>query len=221
MKILLPVFLLLTTCGAAYAQHSHSPPESAEPIALVSGLGNHHHRVSTGHPEAQRFFDQGLAFVYAFNYADARRSFRRASELDPQMAMAYWGLALALGSNINHDIDAEGQKEPYEAVQKALALSSGVPDEERRYIEALAKRYSVEPAADLRQLAVDYKDAMGALAGLYPDDPDAATLYAESLMNLRPWKLWDADGRAAEGTEEITSVLEAVLRRHPDRKSVV
>lgn len=216
MKLLLPVLIFITTCVAAHAQHFHSAPESAEPITLMSGLGNHHHPVNTSRPEAQRFFDQGLAFIYAFNYTDARRSFRRASELDPRMAMAHWGLALALGPNINRDIDAEGERAPYEAVQKALALSTGAPENERRYIEALAKRYSVEPTADLRRLAVAYKDAMGALVKLYPDDADAATLYAESLMNLRPWRLWDADGRAAEGTEEIISVLEAVLRRHPN-----
>jgi tetratricopeptide (TPR) repeat protein len=182
----------------------------------MSGLGDLHHRVSTSQPEAQRFFDQGLTLIYAFNYPDARRSFQRAAELDPQMAMAYWGVALSLGSNINREIDAAGQKAPFEAIRKALELSARAPEHERLYIEALAKRYSVEPNANLKQLAIDYKDAMGALVKRYPDDADAATLYAESLMNLRPWKLWSAEGKPAEGTEEIMSELEAVLRRQPN-----
>ncbi|MGB7924505.1 MAG: hypothetical protein WCF57_14785 [Pyrinomonadaceae bacterium] len=216
MRTLLRILLLLSICGTALSQHSHSSVDATNPIALMSDLGDLHHRVSTGNTEAQRFFDQGLTLVYAFNYPDARRSFQRAAELDPRMAMAYWGVALSLGPNINHDIDAEGEKAPVEAISRALALSASAPEHERLYIEALAKRYSVAPQANLKQLAIDYKDAMGALAKRYPDDADAATLYAESLMNLRPWKLWHADGKPADGTEEITSVLEAVLRRNPN-----
>ena len=216
MKILLPLVLLLATCGGAFAQHSHSSAEAAGPIILMTGLGELHHPVATNNAEAQRFFDQGLTLVYAFNYGDARRSFQRAAELDPQMPMALWGLALAFGPNINQDIDAEGEKEPVAAIAKALELSAAAPLRERLYIQALAKRYSIAPNANLKQLAIDYKDAMKALAKRFPDDPDAATLYAESLMNLRPWKLWTLDGKPAAGTTEITSVLEAVLRRHPN-----
>jgi tetratricopeptide (TPR) repeat protein len=186
------------------------------PIALLTGLGDLRHRVATNNADAQRFFNQGLTLVYAFNYADARRSFQRAAELDPRMPMAYWGLALAYGPNINQDIDADGEKEPFAAISKAQALSATAPARERLYIQALAKRYSIAPGANLRQLAVDYKDAMKALVKLDADDADAATLYAESLMNLRPWKLWRADGQPAEETAEIMSVLEAVLRRHPN-----
>jgi tetratricopeptide (TPR) repeat protein len=216
MRIVLAVLILLSSCGVALSQHAHDAPESNAAATLMSGLGDLHHEVSTNSEGAQRFFDQGLALVYAFNYPDARRSFQHAAELDPRMAMAYWGLALAGGPNINQDIDAEGEKEPFEAVQKALALSGNASESEQLYIKALAKRYSTEPQADLKQLAIDYKDAMGAVAKLLPDDPDAATLYAESLMNLRSWKLWTVDGKPAEGTEEIMSVLESVLRRHPN-----
>ena len=130
--------------------------------------------------------------------------------------MAHWGIALALGPNINLDVDPEREKAAYEAAQKALALAANAPENERAYIAAVAKRYSNDPKADLKQLAVDYKNAMGRLVTSYPDDLDAATLYAESAMNLRPWQLWTADGKPAEGTEEIVAMLESVLRRDPN-----
>src|SRR5207237_4353241 len=110
--------------------------------------------------------------------------------------------------NINPDLQAETEKAPYEAAQKGLALSPHAPGNERDYIAALAKRYSSDPKADLKKLAVDYKNAMGELARKYPDDLDAATLYAESAMDLRPWALWGADGKPAEGTPDIEAVLE-------------
>src|SRR5258705_9262902 len=149
----------------ASPQHDdHKAAESKEkPAALVSGMGTHHHPVSTTKPEAQKFFDQGFAFVYAFNHDEAIRSFKRAAEIDPDLAMAYWGIALALGPNINLDVDPEREKAAYEAVQKARALAARAPENERAYIEALAKRYSIDPKADLKQLAVDYKNAMGEL----------------------------------------------------------
>jgi len=187
-----------------------------KPATLLAGMGSVYHPVATANPEAQKFFNQGLAFVYAFNHDEAIRSFKRASELDPTMAMAYWGIALALGPNINLDVDPAREKAAFEAAQKALALSAKSPENERAYIEAVAKRYSIDPNADLKKLAVDYKNAMGALVTRYPDDLNAATLYAESAMNLRPWRLWSPDGQPAEGTEEIVAVLESVLRRDPN-----
>jgi hypothetical protein len=211
----LTLFFLLISLPAL-AQHRHALPENTRPVTLVNGLGENHHPVSTKNAEAQRFFDQGLLLVYAFNHAEAVRSFKRALELDPQLAMAHWGIALALGPNINASIDAEGEKAAYDALQKALSLSGSAPENERAYIRALAKRYSIAPGADLKKLAVDYRDAMRELASAYPDDLDAATLYAESAMDLRPWKLWTSDGKPAEGTEEIVLVLESVLRRNPN-----
>jgi pimeloyl-ACP methyl ester carboxylesterase/tetratricopeptide (TPR) repeat protein len=156
-----------------------------------------------------------LAYVYAFNHEEAVRSFKRAAELDPSLAMARWGVALALGSNYNLQADAPQLKRAYENVRQALALAAKASARERAYIEALAKRYSNDPQADPRQLAADYKAAMSELVKRYPDDLDAATLYAESMMNLRPWKLWSPDGTPAEGTTEIVAVLESVLRRDP------
>ena len=183
---------------------------------LIPGLGQHHHTISTKNPEAQRFFDQGLTLVFGFNHEEAARSFRRASELDPQSAMAFWGVALALGPCINLDVDAPHEKAAYEAVQKALLLAPGATERERAYVQALAERYSSDPKVDLRNLDVQYANAMRELHQHYPDDLDAATLFAESLMDLHPWKQWTLDGRPTEGTEEIIAVLESVLRRDPN-----
>jgi tetratricopeptide (TPR) repeat protein len=216
---MLTLAFALASSISLYAQnhsadaHRISDPK---PASLMTGLGSHHHPVATGNAEAQRFFDQGLTLVYAFNHEEAIRSFKRAAELDPQLAMAHWGIALALGPNINLDVDPAREKAAYEAVRKALSMSAKAPENERAYIEALAKRYSIEPGADLKRLAVDYKNAMGELSKRYPDDLDAATLYAESMMNLRPWQLWSKDGLPAEGTLEIVAVLESVLKRNPN-----
>jgi tetratricopeptide (TPR) repeat protein len=215
----LPLALLLASSTAVYSQnhstqmHKASDERSA---SLMTGLGSHHHTVSTDNAEAQRFFDQGLTLIYAFNHEEAIRSFKRAAELDPQLAMAHWGIALALGPNINLDVDPAREKAAYEAAQQALSLAAKAPENERAYIEALVKRYSIDPKADLKKLAVDYKNAMGEMVKRYPDDLDAATLYAESMMNLRPWQLWSKDGKPAEDTEEIIMVLESVLRRNPN-----
>jgi tetratricopeptide (TPR) repeat protein len=179
-------------------------------------LGHHHHTISTKSPEGQRFFDQGLTLVFAFNHEEAARAFKRASELDPQSAMAFWGVALALGPCINLDVDPPQEKAAYEAIQKAKSLAVGGTESERAYVQALAKRYSSDPKIDLRKLDVEYANAMRELSKQYPDDLDAATLYAESLMDLHPWKLWSLDGRPSEGTEEIVAVLESVLRRDPN-----
>ena len=217
-NLILSFVLTIGLCTVARTQHTaHKAEESkASRAELVPGMGTHHHPTSTTKPEAQKFFDQGFAFVYAFNHDEAIRSFKRAAELDPELAMAYWGIALALGPNINLDVDPEREKAAYEAVQKAISLAAKAPENERAYIEALAKRYSIDPRADLKQLAVDYKNVMGELVRKFPDDLDAATLYAESAMDLRPWKFWTADGKPAEGTEEIVATLESVLRRDPN-----
>jgi tetratricopeptide (TPR) repeat protein len=207
MKLLAAVFVFFVSVCSLFAQ-SNSP-------VLIPGLGHHHHTISTKNPEAQRFFDQGLILVFAFNHEEAARAFTRASELDPQSAMAFWGVALALGPCINLDVDPPHEKAAYEALQKALFLAPGATESERAYIQALAKRYSSDPKIELRKLDIEYAHAMREMSKHYPDDLDAATLYAESLMDLHPWKLWSLDGRPTEGTEEIVAVLESVLRRDP------
>ncbi len=218
-KLIFALTFSLSLCMLTFAQHSgHSNKTDTgeKPATYIPGMSSHHHPVSTSNAEAQKFFDQGLRFVYAFNHEEAIRSFRQAAKLDPNLAMAHWGIALALGPNINLDVDPAREKAAYEAAQKALALAAKAPENERAFIEALVKRYSIDPKADLKQLAVDYKNAMGDVVRRYPDDLDAATLFAESAMNLRPWQLWTADGKPAEGTEEIVAVLESVLRRDPN-----
>ena len=216
------LFLLFSTTVLAQQSDMQTNMSSGErPVELLSGLGSLHHPASTKNPEAQRYFDQGLRMIYGFNHEEAVRSFKRAAELDPQMAMAWWGVAYALGPNINLDVDPDREKAAYEAVQKALTLSQNAPANEQAYIKALARRYSNDPKADLKRLAADYKNAMGELSRIYPADLDAATLYAESMMDLRPWKLWSADGKPAEGTEEIVAVLESVLKRNPNHPGAI
>jgi tetratricopeptide (TPR) repeat protein len=214
-------FLLIVGIGPVLAAPlnnlaGETKPKAAPPARLMSGLGNVHHPVSTTNKQAQRFFDQGLNFVYGFNHDEARRSFEQAARLDPKLAMAWWGVALTLGPNYNLPVDPEREKAGYDAVQKALSLQANASEPERAYINALVVRYSNDPKPDLHQLDRAYKDAMSKLAAHYPDDLDAATLYAESIMNLNPWHLWSPDGKPAEGTEEIVSVLESVLKRDPN-----
>ena len=215
MKHLFLVILLLLPV-TVYSQHGHAPAKEPPPAALATGLGDINHPVSTNNAEAQQFFNQGLAYMYAFNHEEAVRSFKQAAKLDPQLAMAYWGASLALGSNYNVPAAGPALVEAYSHLQKAIELAPKASEHERAYIDALSKRYSADLQADQNKLAVDYKNAMGALAKRYPDDLDAATLYAESMMNLRPWKLWSRDGNPAPETLEIVSVLEGVLRRNPN-----
>jgi pimeloyl-ACP methyl ester carboxylesterase/tetratricopeptide (TPR) repeat protein len=208
--------ILLIFPVAVFGQHSHAPATAPVPVTLEAGLGDIDHPVSTANAEAQKFFNQGLAYIYAFNHEEAVRSFRQAAQLDPELAMAYWGVAISLGSNYNVPADGPALLEAYSSLQKAVALAPKASEHDRAYINALAKRYSADISADQRKLALDYKNAMGELARNYPDDLDAATLYAESMMNLNPWKLWTLDGKPAEGTLEIVSVLEGVMRRNPN-----
>jgi len=217
--------------GAAAAQpagHAHAPaaapaelgataqPAGSARAPLFDNLGTHHHEIKTASPQAQRYFDQGLRLVYGFNHDEAERAFREAARLDPQCAMAWWGVALTLGPNINLPIDPERNRAAYEAIQKALALQPQASEREAAYIQALAKRYSLAPDASRDDLDRAYARVMGDVSRRYPDDLDAATLYAESLMDLRPWRLWTPDGKPAEGTAEIVAVLESVLKRSPD-----
>ena len=224
MKCLILACLLASLCGVAAAQHRHNDGSPSQfspcsrqyaPATLLPGLGNLNHPVSTKNPDAQRFFNQGLTLVYGFNHEEAARSFRRAAELDPTLAMAYWGIALSVGPNINIDIDPDCERFAYEAVQTAQRLA-GAPTtspSDRAYVRALAARYTNAPNPDLQQLSVNYMVAMGDLVRAFPNDLDAATLYAESIMDLRPWKLWDNCGKPAHDTDEILRLIASVLSR--------
>src|SRR5436190_828119 len=219
MKVAVLVCLVTSTfVHPSFAQtHQHGAAPSA-PATLRPGLGSYHFEITTTNPDAQKFFDQGLTLVYGFNHGGAIRMFSRAAELDPAAPMPLWGVALALGPHINNpDIDPEAEKRAAETIAraKALAEKAGTP-RERALIDALVVRYSSAPSPDLRQLDRAYKDAMAGLARRLPEDPDVQTLYAESMMDLRPWTLWAIDGTPSDLTPEIVSTLEGVLRRTPD-----
>jgi tetratricopeptide (TPR) repeat protein len=184
-------------------------------VPLYTNLGSHHKTISTKVPATQQYFDQGLRLVYGFNHAEAIRAFTRAAELDPTCAMCYWGIALAYGPHVNAPMDQPSGVAAYAALQKARALASGATPTERAYIEAVGQRYAAEPPADRTQLDTQYALAMGILASNYPDDLDAATLYAEALMDLRPWNYWRPDGTPYPGTEEIVRQLKKVIARNP------
>jgi tetratricopeptide (TPR) repeat protein len=217
------VFLTLVTLFAASApasltaapQHDHAA-SGASAVCTANGFGKVHHPVKTSNPQAQRLFEQAMALDYGFNHGQAEQCFREAARLDPNMPMAYWGIALVLGTNYNLPVDDAREKLAYENVQKALALSANGPRNERDYIEALAKRYTNSPNPDYDRLEAAYHDAMREVYQSYPSDLDAATLFAESGMNLHPWQLYDREGQPAPGTDEIVAVLESVLKRDPN-----
>ena len=162
---MLAAWFLGAALGAtAPAQHDHADDKASRPVTLDAGLSGVHHPIQTKSAEAQKFFDQGLTLIYASNHEEAVRSFEKAAELDPDSPMPLWGIALALGPNINQDVDVTREQAAYEAVQRAVKLAVGAPENERAYVAALVKRYSNDPKADLKALAVVYKDAMRALA---------------------------------------------------------
>ena len=210
-------------CGACSSPAAPpASPASAGAAALLAvsaddpGFGRHHHAIHTTSADAQRAFDRGFDFVFGFNHEEAAKAFAKAAELDPSAAMPLWGVAWAIGPNYNLDIDDARSKQAYDAMQKAVTLAKDGPPEERAYVEAMAIRFSPDPKADRAALARQYSERMGAVMRQYPDDLDAATLYAESLMNLKAWKLWTLDGAPADRTEEIVRVLEGVLARDPN-----
>ena len=198
---------------------SAGPARADAPEPLFEGRGGFSRPVSTASPEAQRYFDQGLAFMYAFNHDEAIRSFRRAAELDPTCAMAFWGVAIANGPHINNPVVPEERaKAAWEALGRAKALAAGASPVERALIEALGARYALPQPEDRKPLEQAYADAMRKAWAAYPKDPDVGALFAESLADLRPWDLWTADGTPQPGTEELVATLEAVLAlapRHP------
>ncbi len=207
--------LCLCVISRSQQHQPHQPNSQPKPAALVSGIGDLHHPVSTSNLEAQKFFDQGLRFIYAFNHDEAARSFQRAAELDPKLAMAYWGIAEAVGPNYNDPADPDRFKKAHEAIAKAEELSASASASDKAYIAAMATRFPADPSADHRQAAEDYHAAMRELVKQFPDDLDAAALFAEAGMTLHPWGLWHPDGSPELGTEEIVATLESVLKRDP------
>lgn len=211
--------------GSALAQapsHQHyadtkeaqQPSPSGQLAPRLQNLGTHTFPVTTRSAQAQLFINQGLNLSYGFNHAEAGRSFREAARLDPECAMAYWGQALVLGPNINAAMDPADEPKAYELIQKAVALKAGASERERAYIDALAQRYSGR-AADRTARDRAYAAAMADVVRRFPDDLDAAALYAEAVMDLRPWGYWMPDGTPYEGTREVVALLESVMQRNP------
>ena len=213
-KLVRVILLCFPLSGVAFAQDHHASSGKTADLGLTA-VGRQHHPIQTKSKEAQDYFDQGLTLVYGFNHEEAARSFQKAAQLDPASPMPLWGIALAVGPNYNQDVDAERERQAFEAIQRATKLAENAPQVERDYVTALAARYSGDVNPDYKRLAKDYAGQMRELAKKYPDDLDAATFYAESLMNLNPWKLWSLDGAPGENTEEIVRVLEDVLARDP------
>ncbi len=222
MKLPVCVLLAFVLCGSIIAQQHpmHSQP-AAKKATLMTGLGDLHHPVTTSNPEAQKFFDQGMRLIYAFNHEEAAGSFERAAELDSKMAMAYWGLAEAVGPNYNDPADPDRYKKAHDAIAKAEALAANASPSEKAYIAAMALRFPADTAADHRLAAERYRNAMGDVVKQFPDDLDAATLFAEAGMDLHPWGLWRKDGTPEGGTEDIIAALESVLKRDPNHMGAI
>jgi tetratricopeptide (TPR) repeat protein len=192
-----------------------TPAATASRAPLFDGMGDYHFAVSTKSDLAQRYFDQGMTLGFGFNHAEAARSFREASRLDPECAMCSWGLALVLGPNINVGMSPDDVPEAWRAIREAQRLAPAATARERAYIEALATRYAAEPGADRSGLDRAYADAMRQVMRRFPEDVDAAALFAEAVMDKNPWNYWEADGSPREFTPELLAVLESVISREP------
>jgi hypothetical protein len=178
------------------------------PIApRLQNLGTHRFKVTTASSRAQLFINQGVNLAYGFNHAEAARAFAEAARLDPNCAMAYWGHALVLGPNINAPMDPEDEHKAYELAQKALSLKSKASRREQAYIDAVAARYTGR-AEDRQKADRAFAEAMKGLVAAYPGDLDAKAMYAESLMDLRPWNYWTRDGQPYAETREVQAVLQ-------------
>jgi len=202
---------------------SASPPLPSSPanqperaVPFFDGLGEHRRNVTTDSAEAQKYFDQGLAFLYAFNHDEAIRSFAEAGRLDPQCAMAWWGVSVANGPHINNPLMPEARsKAAWDSLMKAQAAVGASPIE-KELIDALSKRYAETPPEDRKPLDEAYAAAMREVWKRHPEDADIGALFAESMMDLRPWDLWTAVGAPQPGTEEVVSTLEAALTQMPN-----
>ena len=215
VRCLLLVLAFATTLGAQEPAARTAAAAPADSIALWDGLGDHHHPITTRSALSQRYFDQGLRFVYAFDHPDAIRSFRLAQRIDPTCAMCNWGEALALGPNINVAMDSASGVAAHAAIRRAVSLAPHATPRERAYIAALAARYGADPTARRKALDTAYSRAMARLHRADPSDDDAAVLYAESEMLLGPWDFWLPGGRAKPHGARALATLTSVVRRAP------
>ena len=206
---------IVAVCVSSSIARGADPADGKVP--LFEGLGSHGRLVTTASPEAQRYFNQGLCFLYAFNHDEAIRSFRAAAELDPSCAMAWWGIAVANGPHINNPaVPRERAEAAWEALTKAQEAAAKASKAERALIAALAKRYANPQPEDRKPLDETYAAAMREVWKAHPDDADIGALFAEAMMDLRPWDFWTPEGQAQPGTEEIVATLETVIAKAPD-----
>ncbi len=214
--LVLAAAVISTACSDSGGSTPRPVEAAGKTVAMFSDLGSFHRQISTDVPDAQRYFDQGLRLTYAFNHTEAIRAFEEGARLDQRCAMCHWGVAFALGPNINEPMDAAVAPRAYEAAQKALELSAGASEVEQALIQALSKRYAAAPPGDRVALDQAFATAMADVARRFPNDLDVVTLHAEARMDLRPWAYWTMDGRPEPGTAELVGDLERVLAANPE-----
>lgn len=186
-------------------------------VPLFAGMGSHHRTITTKSPDAQRYFDQGLVWAFAFNHDEAIRSFEQAIKYDSDCAMAWWGIAYCNGPHINNpSMDDNHSLAAWDALQRAVSHKGNASAVEQDLIDALSKRYASPPPKDRRPLDEAYAAAMREVWKKHPKDGDVGTLFAESMMDLRPWDLWALDGAPRPETPEVLSALEDVLAMNPN-----
>jgi tetratricopeptide (TPR) repeat protein len=207
--------LVLVALLAACSAGARDSEASSEAVPLFSDLGSLHREVTTSSPQAQQYFDQGLRLTYAFNHEEAINSFTEAARLDPECAMCQWGIALALGPNINIPMEDAAVAPAYQAAQAAERLAGSATAVERALTQALARRYAATPGPR-QALDTAYAAAMSEVARQFPDDPDVQTLYADAVMNLSPWDYWLPDNTPKPSTAEIVAALERTVSANPD-----
>lgn len=211
----------LLACDRPVAQAAAAPQVSPPEMAMIGahlleGLGEHDFPVTTTHPEVQRWFDQGLMLTFGFNHDAAERSFLKATELDPDCAMCWWGASLVLGPHVNAAMDPADNADAWQRLQRARELAPAASEREQAFIQALSARYAEQPPEDRRALDEAYAEAMRRLATARPDDLDAAVFLAEALMDLQPWDYYDAQLQPKGHTAEVVETLESVMARDPD-----
>jgi len=222
MKIKFSLVLFSIFITSSCVKYSDAALADKAGAPLLKGLGDHSLKISSNVYGVQRYFNQGLVLAFAFNHAESIRSFKAAQILDPSCAMCFWGEALALGPNINVNSDGKVIMAPqnrlaaFKAINTAIALSNSISEKEQAYISALATRYDGNPDTNREPLDIAYANAMEILSNTYPEDNDAASLFAEALMNTMPWNYWAEDGDPKPDTVKVIDSLESVLEKDPN-----
>ena len=221
LKLLLPILFVVYSCSQDASIDRNDLIEKAG-APLLNGLGSHSFTISSKVEGVQDYFNQGLIMAFAFNHAESIRSFKAAQKLDPNCAICFWGEALALGPNINVTSDGKAIMSPqdrldaFERTNKAIALIEFASPKEKDFILTLKSRYNGDVNSSRVPLDIAYAEAMEALSSKYPDDTDAASLYAEALMNTMPWNYWAEDGNPKPDTIKVINTIESVLDKDPN-----